>query len=147
MARLTMLSGMAILSSVLLLAGCGPSPTTKSEPPPAPNSGKSGQLLDKGSLLDEAQRVERDAATLPQADEDYFHDMDNGIALTPEEIKGRNMWLVWTGGNDRFWNELIKDSFGSFDLLKTISSAPDLPFSPKNEDWPTHAEIPSRSPR
>ena len=25
--------------------------------------------------------------------------------------------------------------------------APDLPFSPKNEDWPAHAEIPSRSPR
>ena len=22
----------------------------------------------------------------------------------PEEIKGRNMWIVWTGGNDRFWD-------------------------------------------
>src|ERR1019366_2923886 len=74
MARLTMLSGMAILSSVLLLAGCGQSPTTKSEPPPASNSGKSGQLLDKGPLLDEAQRVGREAASFPQADEDYFHD-------------------------------------------------------------------------
>ena len=30
--------------------------------------------------------------------------MDGGVALTPDEIKGRNMWLVWTGGNDRFWD-------------------------------------------
>ena len=25
--------------------------------------------------------------------------------------------------------------------------APELSFSPENEDWPAHAEIPSRSPR
>ena len=27
------------------------------------------------------------------------------VALTPDEVKGRNMWIVWTGGNDRFWDE------------------------------------------
>jgi hypothetical protein len=137
MARLTMLSGMAILSSVLLLAGCGPSPTTKSEPPQASNSGKSGQLLDKGPLLDEAQRVGRDAATLPQADEDYFHDMDNGIALSPDEIKGRNMWLVWTGGNDRQWDTLATSStLGYLDLLKVVTSHPSQTYcyGPCNRD-------------
>ena len=51
--------------------------------------------------VDEALLVGRDAATFPAADEDYFHDMDGGVALTPEEIKGRNTWIVWTAGNDR----------------------------------------------
>ena len=48
----------------------------------------------------------RDAASFPAAGEDYFHDMDGGVALTPDEIKGRNIWLVWTGGNDRFWDKM-----------------------------------------
>src|SRR5260370_20388747 len=52
-----------------------------------------------GQVLDEARVAGRDAASFPPADEDYFHDMDNAIALTPEEIKGRNMWLVWSGGH------------------------------------------------
>ena len=29
--------------------------------------------------------------------------------LTPDEIKGRNMWLVWTGGNDRFWDRMTDE--------------------------------------
>ena len=33
----------------------------------------------------------RDASTFPAADEDYFHDMDGGVPLTPEEVKGRNI--------------------------------------------------------
>ena len=28
------------------------------------------------------------------------------FALTAEEIKGRNMWIVWTGGDDKFWDTL-----------------------------------------
>ena len=55
-------------------------------------------------MPDEAQQAGRDAASFPAADEDYFQAMDNGVALTPDEVKGRNMWLVWTGGNDRFWD-------------------------------------------
>ena len=70
-----------------------------------------------GQVLDEAQAVGRDAASFPAADEDYFHDMDGGVALTPDEIKGRNMWIVWTGGNDRFWDGMTASTFGAFDLL------------------------------
>lgn len=66
------------------------------------------------------------------ADEDYFHDMDGGIALTPGEIKGRNTWLVWTGGNDRLWDVLSTASFGNLDFLKTVSSHPGLKFSRDN---------------
>ena len=47
-----------------------------------------------GQVIDEARAAGRDAASFPPADEDYFHDMDGAIALTPEEIKGRNMWLI-----------------------------------------------------
>jgi len=44
--------------------------------------------------------------------------------LTTSQTQGRNMWLVWTGGNDRLWDVLNWKSYGIFDLLKTISSNP-----------------------
>jgi hypothetical protein len=50
------------------------------------------------AVLDEARRANRDAASLPAADVDYFHDMDSGLPLTTDEATGRNTWLVWTGG-------------------------------------------------
>lgn len=82
-----------------------------------------------GAVLDEAKLAGRDVASFPHASEDYFHDMDGGVALTPEEIKGRNMWNVWSGGNDRFWNRMTDYTFGAFDLLKIISSHPSLGYS------------------
>lgn len=82
-----------------------------------------------GTVKDEAMRAGRDAKSFPAADEDYFHSMDGGIALTPDEVKGRNTWIVWTGGNDRFWDVIGVDSFGAVDLLKTISSHPSLKYS------------------
>jgi hypothetical protein len=85
-----------------------------------------------GAVLDEAKRAGRDVASFHHADEDYFHDMDGGVALTPEEIRGRNMWLVWTGGNDRFWNSMTDFTFGALDLLKVISSHPSLGYSRTN---------------
>ena len=75
---------------------------------------------DKG-VDDEATIAGLTEANLPQADEDYFHDMDNGIALDAAEVQGRNMWLVWTGGNDRFWDWMGKPTLGGFDLLKIIA--------------------------
>ncbi len=82
--------------------------------------------------LDEALLVGRNETTFPPADEDYFAEMDNGIALTPDEVKGRNMWMVWTGGNDLLWDTLTVDTFGQFDLLKTLSSHPGLPAKRSN---------------
>ena len=80
--------------------------------------------LQSGKVLDEAMRAKRTAASMPAADEDYFRDMDGGITLTRDEIQGRNMWLVWTGGNDRFWDGISATSFGTLDFLKTLSSHP-----------------------
>jgi len=85
-----------------------------------------------GHVQDEAMRAGRIAASFPAAADHYFDAMDNGIELNDDETRGRNMWLVWTGGDDRFWDVLIKDAFGTFDLLKTISSAPGLPYSRDN---------------
>jgi hypothetical protein len=83
-------------------------------------------------VVDEARRAGRAAQTFPAADEDYFKGMDGGGALTPDEVKGRNMWLVWTGGNDRLWDKLTNLTYGSFDLLKILSSYPGLKASRDN---------------
>lgn len=77
-----------------------------------------------GQVLDEAQLVGRDVASFPAAGEDYFHDMDGGVALSQDEIKGRNMWNVWTGGNDRFWDRMTASTFGALDLLMVVAYDP-----------------------
>jgi hypothetical protein len=82
-----------------------------------------------GTVRDEAMLAARTAASFPAADEDYFHDMDGGLPLTKEQVAGRNMWLVWTGGDDRLWDVLSVASLGSLDFLKTMSSHPTLPYS------------------
>jgi hypothetical protein len=87
-----------------------------------------------GHVKDEALTVGRDASTFPAADEDYFHDMDGGIdltALAPASdktalVRGRNTWLVWTGGNDRLWDTLVNRSAGALDFLKVLSDHPAL---------------------
>jgi hypothetical protein len=82
--------------------------------------------------LDEARQASRPASSFPAADEDYFHDMDGAVALSPDEVKGRNTWIVWTGGDDRMWDKLNASSFGALDFLKTISSHDGLKFSRDN---------------
>ena len=83
-----------------------------------------------GTVKDEALRAGLAPSHFVQDTPDYFHDMDYNVArggrsgFSPAEIQGRNMWLVWTGGNDRLWDRLTIDSLGSFDLLKTLSSHP-----------------------
>ncbi len=111
--RLAMAAGATLVSSLACFVACTSSP----------NQPKSG------SVVDEARQVGRSVDSFPAADEDYFHDMDSGISLTPEEIKGRNMWIVWAGGNDHMWNELNTSSFGGVDLLKTVSSHPNLKYT------------------
>jgi len=75
-------------------------------------------------VVDEAMLVGRDPASLRGADEDYYHDMDGGMQLTPSQVIGRNNWIVWTAGNDTLWDVLADKSVGTFDLLKTVSSYP-----------------------
>ena len=59
-------------------------------------------------------RRRRAGALRPAAAEDYFHEMDYNVvhgrapSFTQAEIEGRNMWMVWTGGNDRLWDRLTR---------------------------------------
>jgi hypothetical protein len=71
---------------------------------------------------DEAKLAGLKTEDLPQITADVFQPMDGGIALSPEEIKGRNAWNLWTGGNQHFWNAVAQDSFGLMDLLKTLDN-------------------------
>lgn len=99
--------GTAAAALLLSAAACTPEPG----PPPK----------------DEALAAGREASSFPQAGEDYFQAMDGGVALGADEVKGRNSWLLWTGGNQAMWDQLANNSFGAFDLLKTLSSHPVLP--------------------
>src|SRR5205809_4484871 len=85
-----------------------------------------------GRVLDEAKLAGRAAASFPAAEEDYYHDMDGGLPLSADEVKGRNTWIVWTAGDDRFWDVMSVKSGGALDLLKVLSSNPKLNFSRDN---------------
>ena len=84
-----------------------------------------------GKVDDEAKKAGRGAESFPAATENYFKDMDGGVALSDAEVRGRNTWIVWTGGNDRFWNSISVSSAGALDFLKTVSNNPAL----KCPDW------------
>ena len=102
-----------------------------------------------GTLPDEAKAAGLTRADFTAAPEPYFAEMDKGVLRRPEDgvyakeivalaeatglepetirrhaIKGQNTWIVWTGGNDRFWDMAASITAGAFDLLKVISSHP-----------------------
>ena len=54
--------------------------------------------------------------------QDLFLPMDGEPGLSPEEIKGRNAWHLWTAGNEQFWDLEARRSGGLIDLLKTLDS-------------------------
>jgi hypothetical protein len=85
-----------------------------------------------GHVKDEAMLAGLQADDFHAADEDFFRNMDNGVNLEPDEIKGRNTWIVWTAGNDRLWDKMAYASVGALDFLKTLSSHPGLPASRDN---------------
>lgn len=106
-----------------------------------------------GGIEDEALCVGRTPESFPAADEDYFAAMDYGLSgdpealaaaldpylpgITPAEakaavVKGRNNWIVWTGGNERLWDVLANESVGLLDFLKTLSNHPSLNYSRDN---------------
>jgi hypothetical protein len=123
LARLLILLGAGSLLLMIAAAACGGG----SQPAP-------------GTVLDEAKAASVGAERLTAAADDYLKDMDGGIALTANEMKGRNTWVVWTGGNDRFWDVIGTTSFGALDFLKTISS---YPYEPK-EKYPYQYDRDSR---
>src|SRR5215471_18868698 len=80
---------------------------------------------------DEAKAAGKKATDFPAATYDYFRDMDwaadkkgqlRRLNLGPDEIKGRNTWIMWCGGNEAFWDWLSSHSYGFMDLLKLVVS-------------------------
>ncbi|MEY2558952.1 MAG: hypothetical protein QOE34_2377 [Verrucomicrobiota bacterium] len=91
-------------------------------------------------IVDEAKAQGKSPSDFPADDFDYFRDMDmrpdgttdaNGnstlkpLDLTADEIKGRNTWMMWCGGNEVFWDYLSTHSYGFMDLLKLCDFSPD----------------------
>ena len=64
----------------------------------------------------------RKPSDFPESKIDVFAQMDDGIALTPDEIQGRNTWNLWCAGNEQFWDRMAREGHGLIDLLKTIDS-------------------------
>jgi hypothetical protein len=89
-----------------------------------------------GKVKDEALRAGLEVSYFKPAADKYFDDMDQTkdgrLVLSDTETQGRNTWLVWTAGNDRFWDVMAARSFGALDFLKTLSSYPGLPASRDN---------------
>ncbi len=76
----------------------------------------------KSEPVDEAKAAGLATTDFPQITADIFQPMDGGIALSSEEIMGRNTWNLWSAGNQHFWNQAAQDSFGLIDLLKTLDN-------------------------
>ena len=72
--------------------------------------------------VDEATASGKTVADFPQTTVDVFREMDLGVALTPEEVAGRNTWMLWTGGNEAFWDYLARNGYGLIEFLKVIDS-------------------------
>ncbi len=64
----------------------------------------------------------RSPGDFPELGLNVFAPMDGGLALTDDEVRGRNTWLLWCGGDEQFWDRLARESGGLIDLLKTIDS-------------------------
>lgn len=111
-----------------------------------------------GNVRDEAMQVGLKADHFRAAEDPWFAVMDKGLlrppatgadwpaeirevaeltGLSPEEvrlaaIRGQNAWMVWTGGNDRFWDFAASATIGAFDLLKILSSHPSQAYGRDN---------------
>ncbi|MDF1791219.1 MAG: hypothetical protein P1U88_04870 [Thalassobaculaceae bacterium] len=149
-----------ILSAGIVLTGCdGPQPgEVLDEAMIACLASEPVQALPK----DQGERYCRSGQQLPGSDSDFLKDMDRGwgpakvhaelansLQLEPgllvengltEEVvydsynRGRNNWVIWSGGNDRLWDYMANNTFGAFDLLKTLSSHPGIRYCANKND-------------
>ena len=74
------------------------------------------------AVPDDAKAAGKTTADFPETASRAFDEMDGGLPLTDEERKGRNTWLLWTAGDQVFWDGMAQHGLGTADLLKTIDS-------------------------
>ena len=120
--------------------------------------GSGSQNMDEAMLAQIAHGNVNIEALKQGSSEDYFKAMDYGITLPKNQEKllealrpyfggnlsgdearrrmarGRNNWIVWTAGNDRFWTFMTRATLGGLDFVKTVSDYPSLP-SVRHNRW------------
>lgn len=83
-----------------------------------------------GKLIDAKATVESARENFAPTEYDHFYNVDGKVVdgkfqpldLDSTEIIGRNAWLLWTGGNERFWDWLSRHGYGSMDFLKVVAT-------------------------
>jgi hypothetical protein len=73
-------------------------------------------------VSDDAKAAGKTVTDFPESDSLAFDAMDGGITLSGDETEGRNTWLLWTAGDQVFWDRMAQHGYGTADLLKTIDS-------------------------
>lgn len=91
-------------------------------------------------VQDEAMAAGKTVDDYPTHPYDSYGDMDGGAealkasiqrGLKPGEtlaakheaaVKGRNTWMIWTAGNQAFWNYLSQHSYGVVDFLRMLDN-------------------------
>jgi cytochrome c5 len=77
---------------------------------------------DDPAIPDDAKAAGKTPADFPETSSVAFDEMESGLPLTNDERKGRNTWLLWTAGDQVFWDRMAQQGLGTADLLKTIDS-------------------------
>ena len=72
--------------------------------------------------VDDAKAAGKTVADFPQTATHAFDEMDGGQPLSDDQRKGRNTWLLWTAGDQTFWDAMAQRDFGIADLLKVADS-------------------------
>jgi hypothetical protein len=72
--------------------------------------------------LDDAKAAGKTVADFPETASHAFDAMDDGQLFNEDERKGRNTWLLWTAGDQVFWDGMAQHGFGVGDLLRAIDS-------------------------
>lgn len=72
--------------------------------------------------VDDAKATGKTVADFPETSSRVLDGMDGGQPMSEDERKGRNTWLLWTAGDQVFWDGMAQHGLGTADLLKTIDS-------------------------
>lgn len=81
---------------------------------------------------DEAKAAGKSVLDFPPSTLDHFTAMDGIVdtssgrldrpKLDEQAIIGRNTWMMWTGGNEAFWDWLSRHGYGTLDFLQLLDS-------------------------
>jgi len=72
--------------------------------------------------VDDAKAAGKSIADFPETASHAFDEMDGGQPLTEDERKGHNTWILWTAGDQVFWDGIAQHGLGIADLLKVVDS-------------------------